>query len=84
MNIRSGLTIVLSIFTLSASLPALAEQMMEDATKKNQPWQMETIKKLPPDVIMETTGSKSTAKKNVDAMPGMSTNWSDSHLKLRR
>ena len=89
MNIRSGVTIVFSTVSLAiVSLgisPVKAEPKMEDPqAKKSQPWQVESIHHLPPDIVMEGPSSKATLQKATDSTPGTSTNWSSTHMNLRR
>ncbi len=88
MQIRNGITIICTL-ALGASqmlLPALADTKQEDVlTKKpQQPWQLEQIKKLPPDVVMDSASSQPGATKSLEKFPGSAADWSGSHFNFRK
>ncbi|HEY9683174.1 MAG TPA: hypothetical protein V6C86_16465 [Oculatellaceae cyanobacterium] len=86
MKSNSLITIVVAVASLALSLPALADSKLDEAQGKNspqakQPWQQETLKSLPPDVVMDSRSNKSM---NLDKIPGTGEPWSNTLLKLRK
>jgi hypothetical protein len=84
MKMNSLISIVVSVASLALSLPAMADFKADEIKKspqEKQPWQQDSLKSLPPDVVMDAHATKSV---NMEKIPGTNEPWTNTLLRLHK